>query len=177
MALALILLISSGLMIRTFQALRNVDPGFTKPESIQIFRIWLPGSQIEEPEQVVRTEVAIRDKLARDSRVTAVAFSNTVPLDGRLSWDPVWAEDKVYASGQAPPIRTFRYVSPGYFEATGTKLIAGRDITWTEFHNHRPVALVSAHMARELWGTPAAALGKRIHEPGPKPTWREIVGL
>ena len=176
-ALALILLISSGLMIRTFQALRNVEPGFTKPESIQVFRIWLPGSQVQQPEQVVRIEVAIRDKLAAIPGVTAVAFSNTVPLDGRLSWDPVWAEDQVYPSGQAPPIRTFRYVSPGFFAATGTKLIAGRDITWTEFHNHRPVALVSENMARELWGAAAGALGKRIHEPGPKPTWREIVGV
>ena len=176
-ALALSLLICSGLMIRTFQALKNVEPGFTKPESIQIFRINLPGTLVREPEQVVRTEVAIRDKLAAIPGVTAVAFSNTVPLDGRLSWDPVWAEDKVYASGQAPPARTFRYVSPDFFAAAGTKLIAGRDITWTEFHNHRPVALVSAIMARELWGTPAAALGKRIHEPGPKPTWREIVGV
>jgi putative ABC transport system permease protein len=176
-ALALILLISSGLMIRTFQALRNVEPGFTKPESIQIFRIWLPGSQVQEPDQVVRTEVAIRDQLAAIPGVTAVAFSNTVPLDGRPSWDPVWAEDKVYASGQAPPTRTFRFVSPGFFAATGTKLMAGRDITWTEFRNHSPVALVSATMARELWGTPPAALGKRIHEPGPKPTWREIVGV
>ena len=177
MALALILLISSGLMIRTFQALRNVDPGFTKPESIQVFRIWLPWSEVQQVEQVVRIEVAIRDKLAEIPGVIAVAFSNTVPLDGRLSWDPVWAEEKVYASGQAPPARTFRFVSPGYFAATGTKLIAGRDITWTEFHNHRPVAMVSENMARELWGTPDAALGKRIHEPGPNPPWREVVGV
>ena len=78
-ALALILLISSGLMIRTFQALRNVEPGFTKPESMQIFRIWLPESQVQRPEEVVRTEVEIRDKLAAIPGVTAVAFSNTVP--------------------------------------------------------------------------------------------------
>jgi predicted permease len=177
MALALILLISSGLMIRTFQALRNVDPGFTNPGSIQIFRIWLPSSQVERPEQVIQTEAAIRDKLAQIPGVTAVAFSSSVPLDGRLSWDPVWAEDKVYPPGQTPPARTFRFVSPGYFAATGTKLISGRDITWMEFNNHRPVALVSENMARELWGTPAAAVGKRVHEPGPNPPWREVVGV
>jgi len=175
-ALALILLISSGLMIRTFQALRKVNPGFTKPESIQMFRISLPPSQVRQEEQVVRMEVAIRDKLAAIPGVTEVAFSNTVPLDGRRTWDPVSVEDKVYAPGQTPP-RTLRFVSPGFFAATGTKLIAGRDITWTEFHSQRPVALVSENMARELWGTPAAALRKRIHEPGPKPTWREIVGV
>ena len=175
-ALALILLISSGLMIRTFQALRNVHPGFTNPESIQIFRIWLPWTQVPQPEQVIRTEVAIRDKLAEVPGVRAVAFSNTVPLDGRRSWDPVWAEGKVYAPGQTPPARTFRFISPGFFAATGTKLMAGRDITGTEFQERRPVALVSENLARELWGTPAAALGKRIRE-GNKSPWREIIGV
>ncbi len=177
MALALVLLIGSGLMIRTFQALRNVNPGFTKPESIQIFRLWMPFSQVQDPAQVARTQVAIREKLAAIPGVAAVAFSNTVPLDGRTSWDPVWAEDKVYPAGQAPPARTYRFVSPGFFAASGTKLVVGRDITWAEFNDRTPVALVSENMARELWGTPAAALGKRIHEPGPKPTWREIVGV
>jgi putative ABC transport system permease protein len=176
-ALALILLISAGLMTRTFQALRNVAPGFTTPESILIFRISLPESQFQQPEQVVQTEVAIRDRLAEAPGVTAVAFSNTVPLDGRKSWDPVWAENKEYAPGQSPPVRTFRYVSPGFFAAMGTKLIAGRDITWAEFQDHRPVALISENMAREIWGTSADAVGKRIHAPGPSPPWREIVGV
>jgi putative ABC transport system permease protein len=176
-ALALILLISAGLMIRTFQALRNVAPGFTKPESIQILRISLPQSLFQQPEQVIQTEIAIRDKLAEVPGVTAVAFSNTVPLDGRRSWDPVWAQDKVYPPGQNPPLRTFRYVTPGYFGATGTRLMAGRDVTWTEFQDRSPVALVSENMARELWGNPAGAVGKRIHEPGPNPSWREVVGV
>ena len=176
-ALALILLISAGLMIRTFQVLRNIAPGFTKPESIQILRISLPNSQFQQPEQVIQTEIAIRDKLAEVPGVTAVAFSNTVPLDGRRNWDPVWAQDKVYPPGQNPPIRTFRYVSPGFFAAMGTRLMAGRDITRAEFQDHRPVALVSENMARELWGTPAGAVGKWIHEPGPNPSWREVVGV
>jgi putative ABC transport system permease protein len=47
--------------------------------------------------------------------------------------DPVWAEDKVYPSGESVPARTLRFVSPGFFAATGTRLIAGRDITWTEW--------------------------------------------
>jgi predicted permease len=175
-ALAVILLIGSGLMIRTFQALRNVDPGFTKPASLQIFRLWLPFSAVAEPAEVARIEVTIRDKLAAIPGVAAVAFSNAVPLDGRLMWDPVSVEGKVFPPGQTPT-RTFRFVSPGFVAAMGTKLIAGRDITWAEFNSHRPLALVSENMARELWGTPQAALGKRIHEPGPMPTWREIVGV
>ena len=176
-ALALILLIGAGLMIRTFQALRNVAPGFTQPESIQILRISLSQSQFQQPEQVIRAQIEIRDRLAEVPGVTAVAFSNTVPLDGRRSWDPVLVQDKVFPPGEAPPVRTFRYVSPGFFGATGTKLLAGRDITWPEFQNHTPVALISENMASELWGTPSEAVGKRIHEPGANRPWREIVGV
>jgi putative ABC transport system permease protein len=174
-ALALILLISAGLMIRTFQALRNVAPGFTQPESVQILRISLPDSQFPQPEQVIQTQMAIRDKLAAVPGVTAVAFSNSVPLDGRRSWDPIWAQDK--PDQQSPPIREFRYVTPGFFAGMGTRLMAGRDITGAEFQNHTPVALVSENIARELWGTSAAAVGKRVHEPGPNPSWREVVGV
>jgi predicted permease len=175
-SLALVLLVSSGLMIRTFQALRRVDPGFTKPESLQIFRILLLRSQ-DQPEQVARRENAILDKLAAIPGVSSVAFSSTVPLDGRLNRDPVWAEDKVYSAGETPPLRTFRYVSPGFFGTAGTELIAGRDLTWTDLYGHRPVALVSENLARELWGAPTAAVGKRIHEPGLNPPWREIIGV
>jgi predicted permease len=175
-ALAMVLLVGSGLMIRAFQALRHVEPGFTKPESIQTFRILLQTVPGQELEQVVRIENAIGDKLAAIPGVRSVAFSSTVPLDGRVNWDPLWVQG-VYPPGQTPPTRTFRYVSPGFFRTTGTKLIAGRDFNWTDLYDYRPVAMVSENMARELWGDPAAAVGKRIHEPGSNPTWREIIGV
>jgi hypothetical protein len=70
-------------------------------------------------------------------------------------------------------------VSPGYFGAIGTRMIAGRDITWTDIYGHMKVAIVSENFARELWGSPGAALGKRIHQPAPAgpPVWREIIGV
>ena len=58
----------------------------------------------------------------------------------------------------------------------GNRLLAGRDFTWLDIHAMRPVTLVSENLAREYWGTPAAAVGKRIRE-NPKGTWREIVGV
>jgi len=58
----------------------------------------------------------------------------------------------------------------------GTRLITGRDFTWTDIYDQRPVAMISENMARELWREPAAAIGKRIRE-GMKDSWREIIGV
>jgi predicted permease len=177
-ALALVLLVSSGLMIRTFRAMRNVQPGFSQPEELQTIRISIPPSQVQDPEQVARMESAIRDKIAAIPGVSSVAFSGSIPMDGFFSGDVVWAADKIYPAGQFPPGRRFKWVSPGYFDSLGTRLVAGRDFTWTDVYDHRPVTMLSENMARELWGEPSAAIGKRIRIAGPgAPDWREIVGV
>jgi putative ABC transport system permease protein len=175
-ALALVLLVGSGLMIRTFQKLRSVQPGFTQPEQVQLLRISIPEAQVSQPEQVMRMQNAILDKLAAIPGVQSVAFANGAPLEGFNSNDVLWAEDRTYAPGQIPPIRRFRFMSPGYLQTLGTPLIAGRDFTWTELYGLRNVAIVSENLARELWGSPTAALGKRIRE-GMNDPWREVVGV
>ena len=119
-ALALVLLVGSGLMIRTFQKLRSVQPGFTQPEQVQLLRISIPETQVSQPEQVMRMQNAILDKLAAIPGVQSVAFANGAPLEGFNSNDVLWAEDKTYAPGQIPPIRRFRFTSPGYLQTLGT---------------------------------------------------------
>src|SRR5262245_5577707 len=175
-ALALVLLVGSGLMIRTFQKLRSVQPGFTQPEQVQLLRISIPEAQVAQPEQVMRMQNAILDKLAAIPGVQSVAFANGSPMEGFNSNDVLFAEDKTYAPGQIPPIRRFRFISPGYLQTLGTPLIAGRDFTWTDLYGLRNVAIVSENLARELWGSPTAALGKRIRE-GMNDPWREVVGV
>jgi predicted permease len=174
--LALVLLIGSGLMIRTFQALRSVQPGFSRPEQVQVLHISIPEAQVKEPERAMRMENEILDKLAAIPGVTSVAFTSGAPLEGFNSNDLVYAQDKDYAVGQIPPVRRFRFVSPGFLKTTGTALIAGRDFTWTDIYEKRHVAVVSENMAREMWGDPRAAIGKRLRE-GMKDAWREIVGV
>jgi len=175
-ALALVLLIGSGLMIRTFQALRNVQPGFTHPEELQLMRILISEGQVKEPEQVMRVQNAMLDKLAAVPGVTSVALADAAPLEGFSNNDVLFAEDKTYAVGQIPPIRRYRSVTPGFFKTTGTPLIAGRDFTWSDIYDKHRVAMVSESLAREMWGGPGAALGKRIREGAADP-WREIVGV
>jgi predicted permease len=175
-ALAVVLLISAGLMIRTFQALRQVQPGFTGAAQLQTFRIDIAEGQVKEPERVLRMQEEIRRKITEIPGVSSVSFANSVPTDGNNSTDVLYAEDRVYAEGQVPPLRRFKFVTPGFFQTMGTKLIAGRDITWTEVEQRRNVTLVSENFARELWQSPAGAIGKRIRE-GAKDSWREIVGV
>ena len=177
-ALALVLLICSGLMIRTFQALANVSPGFADPGTLQKFRIYIPESTVPEKqnENVVHIEQAIADKLAAIPNVSSVAFSSHIPMDGNDSNDVLFAQDRTYRDNEIPPIRRFVNISPGFFSTMGTPLVAGRDLTWAETYQKRPVALVSENLAREYWGEPANALGKHIRV-GNTDDWREIIGV
>jgi predicted permease len=167
-ALALVLLVSSGLMIRTFQAITDVDPGFVRPEDVQTLRLSIPESAVKDEAAVARMHQAIRDKLAAVPGVTSVAVQ---------AWhDPLYAEDRAYGAAEIPPIRMFKFVAPGYMKALGGSIVAGRDFTWDDTHGRRPVAMVSATLARELWGGPAQAIGKRVR-PYAKGLWREVVGV
>ena len=175
-ALALVLLVGSGLMIRTFQALRDVHPGFTRADEVQTLRLFIPDSQVKDEQAVVHMEQAILDKVAAVPGVTAVALASTVTMTGDGWRDPLYAQDKVYTESQIPTIRLFKFVSPGFMKAMGATLVAGRDVTWTDAYEQRPVAMVSENLARELWNEPSAALGKHVR-PYQNGAWREVVGV
>jgi len=177
-ALALVLLICSGLMIRTFRALANVSPGFADPATLLKFRIYVPESTVPETQKgnVVHLEQAIADKLAAIPNVSSVAYTTHVPMDGNNSNDLLYAQDHTYREGELPPIRRFVNISPGFFSTMGTPLVAGRDLTWAETYEKRPLALVSENMAREYWNTPENALGKHIRVANTD-DWREIIGV
>ncbi len=176
-ALALVLLICSGLMIRTFQALMHVSPGFVEPDGVQTFRFYIPETQIpdSQPERVVRMEEEILNKLAAIPGVSSVSFSSAVPMDGYDSNDVLFAQDHVYGEGELP-IRRFKFISPGFFTTLGTQLVAGRDLTWEDTYQKRPVAIISENFAREYWHNASGALGKRIRVANTD-DWREIVGV
>ncbi len=175
-ALALVLLVSSGLMIRTFRAITNVHPGFVRPGDVQTVWLSIPESQVKDDATVTRMHQAILDRLAAVPGVTEVALASTVTMTGQAWHDPLYAEDRAYSESEVPAIRLFKFVSPGYMKTLGGSIVAGRDFTWEDAHAHRPVAMVSANLAREWWGGPSQALGKRIR-PYAKGVWREVVGV
>src|SRR5262249_45593135 len=90
--------------------------------------------------------------------------------------DPVFAEDRVYAAGELPPLSRFKFISPECLGTLGIPLVAGRTFTASDVHNRLPLAVVSESFARKYWRDPAAALGKRIRV-GANDDWRDVIGV
>jgi predicted permease len=177
-ALSVVLLICSGLMIRTFRAMVNVSPGFTSPETVQTFGFYIPETQIPDtsPELVVRMDEAIAQKIASIPGVSSVSIGRSVPMDNNGYNNPVFVQNRTYEGNEVPPSRRFNLVAPGFFSTLGTRLLSGRDFTWIDVYDKRPVVVVSKSFASEYWHRPQDALGQRIRVASTD-TWREIIGV
>jgi predicted permease len=179
-ALALVLLVSSVLMLRTFDALRHVEPGFTDPATIQTARLAIPEALEPDAAKVFAVQRAILEALERIPSVTSVGLATAVPMDGTYGmWDSISVEDQPRDANAttSAPMRSYRFVLPSLFRTTGTRLVAGRELEWADIDGDRPVALVSENLARELWGSAEEGLGKRIRGGPPPFRWRDIVGV
>jgi hypothetical protein len=89
-ALALVLLICSGLMIRTFRALTKVNPGFAAPAQLQAFRISIPKTHVKDPESAIRMEQEIVRRVAAIPGAASVAIDTKLPMTGQ-GWQELWA--------------------------------------------------------------------------------------
>ena len=175
-ALAAVLLVASGLMVRTFIAIRDVPPGFQNPESVLTLRISIPTAVIADQGQVARMHEDIAHRIEEFGGVQSVGVTSSVTMDGNSNNDPIWVEDFPEADAKIPPLRRMKYLGARYFESMGNPIIAGRDLTWADSHNGAAVALLSENLAREYWGEPAKAIGKRVRRTS-KTGWIEIVGV
>jgi predicted permease len=175
-ALAVVLLVGSGLMIRTFQAMRRVDPGFSHPSQVVTVRISIPESLIKDPIETARAFQRIQSKIEQIPGVTSVALASGVAMDGIGEHDPIFVEDFPAPSGKIPPIRNYRMTDGAYASTMGNRLIAGRMLNWDDSFNRLPVVVISENLAREYWKDPHAALGRRIRNTPDNP-WRTIVGV
>jgi predicted permease len=175
-ALAAVLLVASGLMVRTFLAIRDVPPGFRNPENVLTLRLTIPSALITDRDQVAHLHEEIAHRIESVGGVEKVALASSITMDGNSNNDPIWVEDFPQQDASIPALRRMKYLGPGYFETMGNPLIAGRDFTWAEVHNAAPVAILSENLAREYWGEPAKAIGKRVRRTA-KTAWIEIVGV
>jgi predicted permease len=175
-AMALLLLVSAALMIRTVAALRNVDPGFTDPAHLETMRISIPDTMIGNDPKVTRMEQEIEDQIAAIPGVRSVGFAAAAPLeDFDPNWDLIRVEGKNYEGGE-PPLRMYNYVAPGFFSTMGTRIVAGRDFTWADVYGTQNKVMVSENFARESWGSAASAIGKRVRQFDTTP-WQEVIGV
>ncbi len=175
-ALALTLLIASGLMMRTVLALMQVPAGFTNAHEVQTFRVDIPEGLIDDAAEAAQIYERIARRLAQVPGVGAVGLSSSITMDGEDNGNSIEVDGAPVPEGQPSPLWRFKSLGPGYVEAMGNHLVAGRSVTWAEIHARQPVALVSAALARAYWQDPVRALGKRIRTSRDNP-WREIVGI
>ncbi len=175
-ALALVLLIGSGLMIRTFQSMKRVHPGFDGAESLQALRISIPPDAAREAPQLLQMQQNLVNRLANIPGVEKASLIGGLPMTNVQSQDPIIASDHTYAVNQIPPLRRFFTVAPGTFDVLGATLSAGREYTWTDIHEKRHVVIIGENFAREYWGSAEAAIGKQIRSK-PTDSWSEVIGV
>ncbi|HEX9945014.1 MAG TPA: ABC transporter permease [Thermoanaerobaculia bacterium] len=176
-ALALVLLVTSGLMVKSFWRLRNVDPGFD-PRGVLTLRLNLPEAEYRD---VFATARFVRQLLERVRAAPGVASAGTItslPLSGSNSNSGYSFEDFPLAPDQVPPILGTRFVSPGYFDAMGIPLIEGRVFDRIDPARRSNEVVVSQALAERFWPG-KSALGKRLTQglPGEERQWCTIVGV
>jgi putative ABC transport system permease protein len=183
-ALALMLLVASGLMVRSFQKLRAVDPGFDATSALT-FSIGLPNRGYSTRVEAVTAHQAILDRLSAVPGVSAVSASSCLPLNREgCMGNTVRVLGRAIPPETVPPLAVFNAVAAAYFEAMGIRLIRGRTFDRADIDRHEPVVVVDEVFARRIFPN-QNPIGEHVASnrpptrPGEEPNlvWLTIVGV
>ena len=153
-ALALTLLMVSGLLIRTFVALRQVDPGFTRPEEVQTFVIAIPRGLISDAPLAARTFQSVAERLSQVPGVASVGLSSSITMDGEDERQPPRGGRRADPKdgSLAPAVQELRAgILRDHGHPADCRAI---DHAGSEIHERRSVIVISEPLAREVWGEP-----------------------
>jgi predicted permease len=173
-ALALVLLVGSGLMFRSFAALSNVDPGF-EADGVVTFRYALPRAEYQDPQMVLDFHRRLTDQLAAIPDVVSAGMISGVPLTGQRNASPMEPVDQPLPEGELGPIIEWRQISPGFFETAGVTIQEGRALQWDDQVDQIPSVVVSAALAAAFWPG-ESAVGRQIRNQGAEHAW-QVVGV
>jgi len=177
-ALALVLLVASGLLLRTFQKLRHVDPGFAT-EGVLTLRLSLPVSEYPELGDLARFYARLEEGLEALPGVERAGFIRNLPLTDGDTNPALMVEDFPLDPGELPPVVRANYASPGYFEAMQIPLFEGRLFDTHDLQRSSDEVVLSRALARRVWPD-QSPLGKRVRrglneeDAGP---WLTVVGV
>jgi predicted permease len=163
-ALALVLLVGSGLMVRSFQELRAVDPGFT-PEGLLTFTTVLVPPKYGPGEPTAQFYDGLIDRLEEISGVVSAGGITALPLTGGEERYATQIDEFPSAEDELPPFLPFWRVTRGYFETMGIPIVEGRSFT-ADDHNARLGSLIISESFKNRYWPDVSALGKRIHASG-----------
>jgi predicted permease len=164
-ALALVLVVAAGLLIRTFYSLLRTDAGFN-PSRVFTFQLTLPAGKYSDVDVMARVYRDVWRELRSISGVQQVGFASAVPLGGAPDGTGIRIPDRPVTSAKdTPPFANYLFATPGYFAAVGTPLLRGREFTEFDTQESQHVTIVTAAMAKAFW-------------PGQDPIGRKVgVGL
>ena len=173
-ALAVVLVVGAGLMLRSFAALQGVDPGFNH-EGLLTFRLFLPSSTYTAPQDQVAFYRQLEAKLFEIPGVESATLMSGLPPIRRLNANTMQFEG-IQFSDEGPPseVDYFQAVADGYFSTMQIPLIEGRLFAASDSDVSAPVALVNEAMAEMYW--PEGALGRRLRQGNDAP-WITVVGV
>lgn len=171
-ALAFVLVVGCGLMVRSFDALRSVDPGFAV-ENVLTFSVRPPLTKYEGPLAVARFYDRLIERLAAIPGVERAGAVDTLPLTGGGRRLGTVIEEFPPPEDQFPPVSLVRRAAPGYFETMSIPLVEGRALT-ADDHNRRLGSVVISRSIKDAYWPDTSALGKRLGVPGVS---AEIVGV
>jgi len=149
-ALALVLLIASGLMVRSFQKMRNVDPGFN-PASALTFNVALPAAAYTSRDAAVIAQKAILERVSALPGVVAATASTGLPFTFGGMGNTVLVPNRPRIEGRALPAARWQAVSGGFFETMGIRLLRGRTLTREDVDHRQPVVVVNDALAKRLF--------------------------
>lgn len=175
LSLALILLVGSGLMVRTFMYLRGVEPGLDASSSL-VFQIGLPPALYPDRDGAFRFQQQILERLRAVPGVVEAGATVCLPLDPCDGRTPVYAHDDPIEEGEVPPSVDVRGATSGLFSALGVPVVEGRAFNPSDPYRDPAAAIVTRNVAERLWPG-ERAIGKQIHAdyPGEEPF--TIVGV
>ena len=176
-SLALVVLAGSGLLLRTFQRLHAVEPGFNA-ERVATFWISLPQARYPEDSSLVRFYSTLRGQVSELPGVRNAALTSRLPLmQYGMNQNPFYAEHDTDAANRIPPLQIFTTIDGEYFKVMGIPLLAGR--TFDRLESQRGgEAIISQRTAEQFWKDPTgqAALGKRFRGL-PGAPWYTVIGV
>ncbi|MEM6793537.1 MAG: ABC transporter permease [Acidobacteriota bacterium] len=176
-ALALVLAIASGLMLRSLVSLQAVDPGFDASDRVLAFRLYVPPFRVSDADGVARRHQEIARRLEEIPGIDSVGLSSSIPMHVSSNVNPLWVEGQIYDESEAVPLRRHKWLGEGYLESLKIPLVQGRGFEDHELENRAPVALVSESLARLYWGSAEAALGQRVAARPEPVRWSVVVGV
>jgi putative ABC transport system permease protein len=158
-ALSLVLLIGAGLMVRSFMALRDVDPGYDA-DRVLTFGVQLPGQRYQTPDQRLAFITQFRERLDALPGATAAGAATPIPLSGVTSNGPYGTED-VLVDPERMQQAEVRLITEGYFETMGTRVVDGRTFSDADRSEELRYVVIDETLARKTWPG-ERAVGKRM---------------